>query len=477
LALVAGCGSIEDPNAPGAEDPSKPGSSSVQEVTGAVAVWPGEAQSSCGDRILFSRFNDNVGSRAGLETRALLTSPQAYLDYFGHPAPAGVDLNREWVVFYSAGRKGAGSTADVSVVGAQGDVLRVVTTLTGPIPPCVPPVMTDPAYPMGGPTTGAGGSSGGGSTGSSGGAPVPTMPNTTPPSNPPNSSSPVAPPGSTVPAMDAGVALPPPPAMDAGVPQMPPATDAGPPMRGPQGFYVLVKFAAQKTRSVDFQHQDINPGCNVDPVPSRCTSSNQCGKGLRCSTERGDCQGCGAGPGVACPAVCFGVCEPAGTPTNPCAATLCAPDQQCVVLESYPPRAQCVPAPKPNACFGGLLMGGCRSEDEIKAEATKLCEAQMMFLTDFGVGNACFAGGFVEAKYACCNTAPPPPPPPACKVDSDCETTSYACGVSPCTCSVRAKNQPQDSCALPAIACLVDPCKDQKAVCVKNQCNLVRATP
>ena len=40
-----------------------------------------------------------------------------------------------------------------------------------------------------------------------------------------------------------------------------------------------------------------------------------------------------------------------GTPTNPCAAILCPVNTQCVVLESFPPQARCVPIPTdPGPC-------------------------------------------------------------------------------------------------------------------------------
>jgi hypothetical protein len=244
----------------------------------------------------------------------------------------------------------------------------------------------------------------------------------------------------------------------------------------PRGFrYVLVKFPAQKTHSVDFQHQDINPGCPGPqpeptnpcaavlcptghtcvvlesfppqaqcvpaPAPDRCTSSQTCPRGTRCSTERGDCQGCGAGPGVACPAVCFGVCEPAST----------------------------------GVCTGGVIMGGgCRTAESFKSEADRLCRSNKLVLTDFGVGNACFAGGFESAKYTCCSPdpTPPPPPPPVCKVDSDCRLVSNTCGQKPCTCGAAGVNQPMDACLPPPVMCLVDPCANQVAACVNGQCQL-----
>jgi hypothetical protein len=292
--------------------------------------------------------------------------------------------------------------------------------------------------------------------------------------------------------------------------------------------YVLVKIPAQATRSVDFQHQDITPRCGGNPLPNpchavrcapgqtcvvlesyppqarcvpnpvtppgclstsqcpaglvcstelgscgrnpscgpnspcddacwgtcvkkpepspRCTSSETCPRGTRCSTERGDCQGCGAGPGVACPAVCFGVCEPAPT----------------------------------ERCTGAALMGACRSEEALKLEAAEACKLAGLVLRDFGVGNACFAGGFADAKYTCCGSGPtPPPPPPVCKADSDCRASASECGQSPCTCSAQPLPAPDvPTCAaVPAVACLVNPCANQQAACVAGQCVLQPQAP
>jgi hypothetical protein len=446
-ALLAGCAHRAGPTG------------DVHEVAGPVQSWPGEAQSSCGDRTTVQRFSDDVGGRADRETRALLTTAQAYHDYFGHDAPAGVDLGQNWVVFYAAG-KPAGYTADVAAVGARADVLHVVTTLTGPIPPCAPP----PPIPAGG--------SGGGS----------------------------APAATTVVGTLAGTGASTPPA---------------PPVML-RSSWVLVKFPAQATHSVDFQHQDTtprcgdpqpnpcaattcptgqscvvletyppqarcvgggelpcasskdcgaglvcstelgacgrNPRCGANtpcdsscwgicqkqplPPPDRCTSTSSCPSGTRCSTERGDCQGCGGAPGTVCPAICFGVCEPAPS----------------------------------GVCTGGELMGGCRSEQDIKAEAAKLCQSQKLTLTDFAVGNACFASGFAIAKYTCCSQ-PTPPPVQVCKEDSSCHLVTGACGQAPCTCDARPIGAVEPACAIPAAPeCLVDPCGGKRAACVNGQC-------
>jgi hypothetical protein len=482
LAAVGACGDAGN-------DDTQMTSKEVHEVAGTVQAWPGEAQASCGARLVVTRFDDNVGMRAASETRALITTPQAYRDYFGHAPPAGVQLGREWVVFYSAGRQGGGYHADVSVVGVSGDVLHVVTTLTSPVPPCPPPI-----------PGGSGPGMGGGSAPS-----VPSAPMTTP-TAPASTVAPTA--GATAPAMDA-------------------PAPAVPPIRPVLLPYVLVKFPAQLTHSVDFQHQDINPGCGVDPAPPLCTSSQQCGRSQRCSTERGDCLPCSRDPRAICPAVCFGVCEPRPIdppPPTSCAAVLCGPGQTCVVLETYPPQAKCVPITPPDrctssatcpkgtrcstergdcqgcgagpgvacpavcfgvcepaggsgVCTGGLLMGGCRSAEDIKVEAARLCASQMLTLTDFAVGNACFAGGFESAKYTCCSPNPPPPPPAQCKVDSDCRLVTGGCGQPPCSCSAQPVNERAPMCPMTAVACLVDPCANLAPACSNGICTVKRALP
>jgi hypothetical protein len=268
----------------------------------------------------------------------------------------------------------------VGVVGVRGDVLHVVTTLTAPIPPCAP----------------------------SPGVPVPTPVTDPAPMTTPGNGS-----GATAPAPSTGAA--PPPTTVAPPPvSIPPSL----PQPQPRLSYALVKFPAQATRSVEFQHQDVRPTCPVQPnpcaavlcargqmcvvlesyppraqcvpqpAPDRCVSSDSCPAGTRCSTERGDCQSCGRDPATACPAVCFGVCEPSSG----------------------------------QSCSGGAMMGGCRSADDLKLEADKICRSQNQVLTDFALGSACIAGGFAEARYTCCGrdlpTDPVPPvptPPPVCE--------------------------------------------------------------
>ncbi len=182
LALAASCAAVP----PSETEPPAP--DVAHEVSGTVQAWPGEAQAPCGARLVVERFHDEVGARAGSETRALITSAQAYEEYFGHPAPKGVDLGREWVVFYATGGKHVGSSADVNVVGVSGSVLHVVTTRSAPVPPCAPTVpVADGGPGTTGMGTGSSSSGAGGAAGAGGslGAPTPTPGQAAPMSVPP----------------------------------------------------------------------------------------------------------------------------------------------------------------------------------------------------------------------------------------------------------------------------------------------------
>src|SRR5262245_35704860 len=78
----------------------------VEEVTGDVPE--AGALSSSAAPVTFAPFDDDVGTRAATETRAVIRSRRGYQDFFGHAPPASVDFSRQWVLFYAAGTKPTG---------------------------------------------------------------------------------------------------------------------------------------------------------------------------------------------------------------------------------------------------------------------------------------------------------------------------------------------------------------------------------
>ena len=204
----------------------------VLEILGEVRPWDGGGPRPGVTAIPFETFRDSVGDRAGIERRVLIKSAEAYTSFFGHAPPAGVDMSRDWVIFYAAGRRNTGGfVASVQALSladlGRETILQAVTRLESPGRDCA---VTDAV--------------------------------TTP--------------------------------------------------------FVLVKFRAQPgTPSVDFARSDTVRSCGVT--------------------------------------------------TNPCAAILCLEGTECVVLETYPPQARCVPiTPQPGPCA------------TIKCASGTHCEAQQV---------------------------------------------------------------------------------------------------
>ncbi|HEY3495508.1 MAG TPA: hypothetical protein VGK73_12515, partial [Polyangiaceae bacterium] len=57
-----------------------------------------------------------------------------------------------------------------------------------------------------------------------------------------------------------------------------------------------------------------------------------------------------------------------------------------------------------------------------------------------------------------------------CASDRDCRTFSDYC--TGCDCRALANGEPDPVCPGPGVQCFVDPCFNQKAVCVDGQCTL-----
>lgn len=98
--------------------------------------------------VAFEEFADDIGSAGEDETRMLFTSRDEYEAFFGHRVPEGVDFDREWVVFYSAGLLSTGGydarIHDIQLTEA-GRSLKIATQLVSPGPDClVPMVITKP---------------------------------------------------------------------------------------------------------------------------------------------------------------------------------------------------------------------------------------------------------------------------------------------------------------------------------------------
>ena len=67
------------------------------------------------------------------EARRTITTPAAFQRAVGRPAPASLDFNKEWVVFYTAGRKSTGgfeASIDQVRLAATGRSLQIATSLT-----------------------------------------------------------------------------------------------------------------------------------------------------------------------------------------------------------------------------------------------------------------------------------------------------------------------------------------------------------
>jgi PrcB C-terminal len=109
----------------------------ILEIIGEVRPGDGAAVPGS-ERIPFEVFSDEVGDLANIERRVLLKTADAYKTFFGHVAPAAVDFSREWVIFYSAGRRpSTGFEASVRALARAGARLHAVTQLQSPGRTCI----------------------------------------------------------------------------------------------------------------------------------------------------------------------------------------------------------------------------------------------------------------------------------------------------------------------------------------------------
>jgi hypothetical protein len=438
-------------------------SEELHEVRGKVSQWPGDGASAPAARQPASPISDEVGTRAQQETRALITTKEAYATYFGRTPPSGVDWDREWVIFYAAGtRPSGGFVPSVDAVTAVGSVLRVVTRLQTPGNCAVTDALTTPFVLVKIPAQRTSSveflhreqaSHCGDSEDPC--ATVLCKPNercTVRRSLPPQATCEAAPvmenPCAAVLCKAGQICVvqesdPPRAAcVDGGTS----GGDGAPCMASETCGAGLVCSTAQGVCG-------RNPRCSKDqacddacwgtcvkkPEPqARCNTSSQCGAGERCSTERGECLSCSDDRGVICPAVCFGTCEPkdAPLPAGACkadsdcklaadycggcncravgggagAAPACMNPVQCFADPCTNQRAVCeagrcvVRANEAPPCMTELIGSdtSCRTAEEWKRVAAAACPAPAT-VTQFSTGGGdCGQGKTRYAKYMCC---------------------------------------------------------------------------
>jgi hypothetical protein len=116
----------------------------LEQFFGDVKDSPGQPP---GTTVPFETFTDDVSAVSAKETRALIRTPQGYLSFFGHAAPAGVDFSTDWVIFYSAGtRPTGGFDASITSLTREGSELVAVTSLVSPGANCIEPqIVTTPS--------------------------------------------------------------------------------------------------------------------------------------------------------------------------------------------------------------------------------------------------------------------------------------------------------------------------------------------
>lgn len=154
----------------------------------------------------------------------------------------------------------------------------------------------------------------------------------------------------------------------------------------------------------------VPPPADAGAAPQAlCMSSNDCTGGLVCSVERGDCRPHPAcKDGMACPAVCYGVCEVAKKPD-------CRVDGDCGA-HAVCSAGFCVAKPTPPRKCDDIVLAGdqttCRTVSEWKLFAHEACLEKKLELVDYSAGGGdCGPDSTRMVKYQCCEPAPVPPTP------------------------------------------------------------------
>ena len=105
----------------------------------------------------------------------------------------------------------------------------------------------------------------------------------------------------------------------------------------------------------------------------------------------------------------------------------------------------------------------------VPCASSDTCEPSQFCTTETGDCNrppGCGRGEICPAVcYGVCRQRPA-----ECRRDRDCRTFSDYC--TGCDCRALARGEPDPVCPGPGVQCIVDPCMDQSAVCVRGQCEL-----
>ena len=182
--------------------------------------------------------------------------------------------------------------------------------------------------------------------------------------------------------------------------------------------------------------------CEPAPEPS-CTSDAECGPGAYC--DLGDCPVCE--PGEACPAIaCLGNCRPAPEPGCLSDAD-CAPGEICAYDggPACPPGTRCAePSPAVGVCvMAGPTPRSCASDAD--CPSGELCA----YAVDCEPGAPCEGG----VALGTCVAPPPPPecPPVACFLycEHGFDTDETGCPI--CACAEPPPPAPE----CPPVACLL----------------------
>jgi hypothetical protein len=209
--------------------------------------------------------------------------------------------------------------------------------------------------------------------------------------------------------------------------------------------------------------------------PVACASSESCPSGQICTTEQGACDaapGCrnmtSSGTLIACPAVCYGVCQPKDLVPPPkgeaCGKNTCAVGEVCC-------NASCGICTAPG--------GGCTKQlcsDDPPPPKGEACGKNTCAVGEVCCNASCGIctppnGGCI--LLACTDETPPPEQGGACVTGADCHLEADYCGG--CNCRALSAKQKVDTCSGALVQCFAEPCLQKTAVCLKGVCTVAAA--